>query len=103
VRLRDRFNASKDKGHGRAVAILRHYPKRVSDRDGGRVNHELIHIEVPRTSSNSCSPGGVLGREGTTDSAARRPIVESESESESERKGRRKFPSNVFRESYTPS
>lgn len=39
-----------------------------------------MHAKVVQTSSKSCSAGagGVLGREGATDSAARRPIVESE-------------------------
>ena len=31
---------------------------------------------MAQTSSNSCSAGGVFGREGATDSAARRTIVE---------------------------
>ena len=31
---------------------------------------------MAQTSSKSCSAGGVLGREGATDSAARRPIAE---------------------------
>ena len=40
------------------------------------VNRKSTRVKVAQTSSNSCSTGGVFGREGTTDSAARRPIVE---------------------------
>ena len=40
------------------------------------VNHDPTRVRVARTSSCSCSAGGVPGREGATDSAARRPIVE---------------------------
>lgn len=49
---------------------------------------------MTRTSSSSCSAGGVLGREGATDSAARRPIVASERGKERVRS----FPINIFRE-----
>jgi len=46
----------------------------VSDHSGG-VNREVTRVKVAQTSSGSCSAGGVLGREGATDSAARRTIV----------------------------
>ena len=62
-------------GHQRAVAVPRHCPKRASNHSGG-VNREATRVKVAQTSSSSCSAGGVFGREGATDSAARRTIVE---------------------------
>jgi len=37
---------------------------------------QTTRVKVVQTSSNSCSAGGVFGREGATDSAARRTIAE---------------------------
>ena len=47
----------------------------MSNHQGGYVNRETRRVNEAQTSSDSCSTGGVLGREGATDSAARRPIV----------------------------
>lgn len=78
--------------HERVVVVLRHCPRRVSNRR--YVNRELIRVKTVQTSSSSCSPGGVFGREGATDSAARRPIIKTRVRGK--RKRVRSFPSNIF-------
>ena len=47
-----------------------------------------------QTSSNSCSAGGVLGREGATDSVARRTMMEEKMRERGKRA--RSFPFNIF-------
>ena len=78
------------KGHKRAVAIPRRYPRREPANHEGPVNHRVEYVNIAPTSSKSCSAGGVLGRDGATDSGARRPIAKSE--------GVRKRECGVFRQ-----
>ena len=75
TKLRNGRTRLNGKNHERVVVIPQHCPRMASN--GRYVNHEPIHVKAVQTSSNSYSPCGVFGREGATDSAARRPIMKA--------------------------